>query len=56
MVPVLTLAGGRVVGPLREPGDVGVTDDAEAAQQLVAMVTAERARAAVRVNGRRAVT
>jgi len=48
----LTLASGRGIGPLREPSDVGVTNDAEAAHQLVAMVTAERARAAVSVDSR----
>jgi len=52
----LTLAGRRVVGPLRESGYVGVTNDAEAANQLVAMVTAERTRAAVSVDSRRTVT
>jgi len=51
-----TLAGGRVGGPLSESGDVGIAHDAEAANQLVATVTAESARAAVRVDGRRAVT
>ena len=45
------MAGGRGVGPLRQAGNVGVTNDAEAADQLVAMVTAERARAAVSVDG-----
>jgi len=53
---MLTLAGGRVGGPLSESGDVRITHDAEAANQLVAAVTAESARAAVRVDGRRAVT
>jgi len=50
------LAGGRGIRPLREPGDVRITNDAEAANQLVALVTAERARAAVSVDRRRAVT
>ena len=54
--PQLTLACGRVVRPLSKPGDVGVADDAATADQLVAMATGERARAAVRVIGRRAVT
>ena len=48
---LLTLADGCVVGPLSETSDVGITDDAEAAHQLVAMVTAERTRAAVSVDG-----
>lgn len=55
-VELLTLADGCVVGPLSETSDVGITDDAEAAHQLVAMVTAERTRAAVSVDGWRAVT
>lgn len=50
-VELLTLADGCVVGPLSETSDVGITDDAEAAHQLVAMVTAERTRAAVSVDG-----